>query len=127
MDKTTLEKLNYNELKEIVKEYCVSGLGKALIDNGYEGKTIVLGIRPEDIHDEQIFLNQSPDTVVDAEIKVYEMLGAEVFLYFSLDQYEITARVNPRTTARPGDTIKVAFDASKIHLFDKETEQVICN
>ena len=101
--------------------------GKALIDNGYEGKTIVLGIRPEDIHDEQIFLNQSPDTVVDAEIKVYEMLGAEVFLYFSLDQYEITARVNPRTTARPGDTIKVAFDASKIHLFDKETEQVITN
>ena len=101
--------------------------GKALIDNGYEGKTIVLGIRPEDIHDEQIFLNQSPDTVVDAEIKVYEMLGAEVFLYFSLDQYDITARVNPRTTARPGDTIKVAFDASKIHLFDKETEQVICN
>ena len=101
--------------------------GKALIDNGYEGKTVVLGIRPEDIHDEQIFLNQSPDTVVDANIKVYEMLGAEVFLYFSLDQYEITARVNPRTTARPGDTIKVAFDASKIHLFDKETEQVISN
>ena len=101
--------------------------GKTLIENGYEGKTIVLGIRPEDIHDEQIFLNQSPDTVVDAEIKVYEMLGAEVFLYFSLDQYEITARVNPRTTARPGDTIKVAFDASKIHLFDKETEQVITN
>ena len=101
--------------------------GKALIENGYEGKTVVLGIRPEDIHDEQIFLNQSPDTVVDAEIKVYEMLGAEVFLYFSLDQYEITARVNPRTTARPGDTIKVAFDASKIHLFDKETEQVITN
>lgn len=101
--------------------------GKTLIENGYEGKTVVLGIRPEDIHDEQIFLNQSPDTVVDAEIKVYEMLGAEVFLYFSLDQYEITARVNPRTTARPGDTIKVAFDASKIHLFDKETEQVITN
>ena len=101
--------------------------GKALIENGYEGKTIVLGIRPEDIHAEQIFLHQSPATVVDAEIKVYEMLGAEVFLYFSLDQYEITARVNPRTTARPGDTIKVAFDASKIHLFDKETEQVITN
>ncbi len=101
--------------------------GKALIENGYEGKTVVLGIRPEDIHDEQIFLNQSPDTIVDADIKVYEMLGAEVFLYFTVDQYEITARVNPRTTARPGDTIKVAFDASKIHLFDKETEQVISN
>ncbi|MDV4149588.1 endonuclease MutS2 [Clostridium sp. AL.422] len=32
MDKITLEKLNYYELKEIVKSYCVSGLGKTLID-----------------------------------------------------------------------------------------------
>lgn len=32
MDIMTLEKLNYNELKEVVKGYCVSGLGKALID-----------------------------------------------------------------------------------------------
>ena len=32
MDKVTLEKLNYYELKEIVKSYCVSGLGKTLID-----------------------------------------------------------------------------------------------
>ncbi len=101
--------------------------GKILIESGYEGKTVVLGIRPEDIHDEQVFLNQSPDTVVDATIRVYEMLGAEVYLYFSIDQYEITARVNPRTTARPGDTIKVALDLSKMHLFDKETEEVICN
>ena len=81
----------------------------------------------EDLHDEEEFIKSSPDSVIDATVRVYEMLGAEVFLYFSLDQYEITARVNPRTTARPGDTIKVAFDASKIHLFDKETEQVICN
>ena len=55
------------------------------------------------------------------------MLGAEVFLYFSIDQFELTVRVNPRTNARPGDTIKLAFDLSKIHVFDKETEQVICN
>ena len=100
---------------------------KALIDGGYVGKEVVLGIRPEDIHDEQIFLSQSPDTVVEAEIKVYEMLGAEVYLYLEIEGQEVTARVNPRTTARPGDVIKVAFDASKVHLFDKETEQVICN
>ena len=100
---------------------------EALNEGGYIGKTIVMGIRPEDIHDEQIFLSQSPDTVVEAEIKVYEMLGAEVYLYLEIEGNEITARVNPRTTARPGDVIKVAFDAGKIHLFDKETEQVICN
>ncbi len=99
--------------------------GRALLDGGYEGKTIILGIRPEDIHDEEIFLTQNPGTIVDATIRVYEMLGAEVFLYFSIDQFEVTARVNPRTTARPGDNIKVALDLAKMHLFDKETEEVI--
>jgi multiple sugar transport system ATP-binding protein len=98
---------------------------KVLLEKGYENKTVVLGIRPEDIHDEEIFMESSPGSVVDATVKVYELLGAEVYLYFTIDQFEVTARVNPRTTARPGDTIKVAFDLSKIHVFDKETEQVI--
>lgn len=98
-----------------------------ILDKGYENKTVILGIRPEDIKDEEIFINATPDGVIEATIKVYEMLGAEVFLYFSIDQFELTVRVNPRTNARPGDTIKLAFDLSKIHIFDKETEQVICN
>ena len=100
---------------------------KLLLEKGYENKTVILGIRPEDIHDEEIFIESNPGSVVDATVKVYELLGAEVYLYFTIDQFEVTARVNPRTTARPGDTIKVAFDLSKIHVFDKETEQVICH
>ena len=55
------------------------------------------------------------------------MLGAEVYLYFSIDQFDITARVNARTTARPGDTVQFAFDLSKIHIFDKESEEIIVN
>ncbi|SFR65074.1 ABC transporter ATP-binding protein [Anaeromicropila populeti] len=101
--------------------------GKILLDKGYEDKTVILGIRPEDIKDEEIFINSTPEGVIEATIKVYEMLGAEVFLYFSIDQFELTVRVNPRTNARPGDTIKLAFDLSKIHVFDKETEMVICH
>lgn len=100
---------------------------KLLLEKGYENKTVILGIRPEDIHDEEIFIESNPGSVVDATVKVYELLGAEVYLYFNIDQFEVTARVNPRTTARPGDTIKVAFDLTKIHVFDKETEQVICH
>ena len=72
-----------------------------------------------------MFFSNSPDSIVDVTVRVYELLGAEVFLYLDVDQYEITARVNPRTTARPGDAIKVAFDLAKLHIFDKETEQVI--
>ena len=55
------------------------------------------------------------------------MLGAEVFLYFDIEQFNCTARVNPRTTARPGDTIKIAIDTSKLHIFDKDTQKVIAN
>ena len=55
------------------------------------------------------------------------MLGAEVFLYFDIEEVSCTARVNPRTTARPGDTVKLALDLTKLHVFDKETEQVITN
>ena len=101
--------------------------GKKLIDGGYNGKTVVLGIRPEDVHDEPAFLAASPNTVIEAKIRVYEMLGAEVFLYFDYEGASMTARVDPKTTARTGDTVKFALDADKIHVFDKETEMTITN
>ncbi len=98
---------------------------KILVDAGYVDKTVIMGIRPEDLNDTEMFISSSPDSVIEANIKVYELLGAEVFLYFDIDNVSCTARVNPRTTARPGDTIKLALDMSKLHVFDKETEQVI--
>ena len=100
---------------------------KKLIDGGYNGKTVVLGIRPEDVHDEPEFLAASPETVIEAQIRVYEMLGAEVFLYFDFQGSNMTARVEPTTPARTGDVVKFALDANKIHVFDKETELAITN
>ena len=100
---------------------------KKLIEAGYLDKEVVLGIRPEDIHDTQIFLESSPESMIEATVNVFEMLGAEVYLYLNTDQFDFTARVNPRTKARPGDTIKLGIDLNKIHVFDKETEQVITN
>ena len=67
------------------------------------------------------------DSVFESTIRVYELLGAEVFLYFDVDGTQVTARVDPRTTARPGDVVKFAIDVEKIHIFDKETECVIIN
>ena len=101
---------------------------KKVIDGGYAEKNVMIGIRPEDLHDEELFINNYPDAVIKATVRVYELLGAEVFLYFTVDEtLDITARVNPRTTARPDDTIQIAFDMSKVHVFDKDTEQVISN
>jgi len=100
---------------------------KKLIEGGYDGKEVVFGIRPEDVDDSQMVIESSPQSTFEANIKVYELLGAEVFLYFDLADFPITARVDPRTTARPGDNVKFAFNTEKIHVFDKETEQVITN
>ncbi|MDF2820847.1 MAG: transporter related [Clostridiales bacterium] len=103
------------------------GKAKKLIDGGYIDKEVVAGIRPEDIHDSQMFIESSLESVIEATVSVYELLGSEVLLYLAVDQFDITASVNSRTTARPTDKIKVAFDLSKLHVFDKETEQVITN
>ena len=103
------------------------GKAEKLVEGGYIDKDVIMGIRPEDIKDEEIYVNNGTDNVLEATVKVYEMLGAEVFLYFTVEGFDITVRVNPRTTARPGDTIKIALDPAKIHVFDKETERTITN
>ena len=100
---------------------------KALKDGGYVGKKVSMGIRPENIHDSQMFLEASPTSVMTSTVKVYELLGAEVFLYFDIEGTQVTARVDPRTTARTGDTIKVALDMEKAHFFDVDTEITITN
>ena len=100
---------------------------KALIDGGYNGKTVVVGIRPEDVHDDPDFIDANPGSVITSKIKVYELLGAEVFLYFDVEGTQMTARVNPRTELRTGDDAKFALDMNRIHIFDKETELTITN
>jgi multiple sugar transport system ATP-binding protein len=100
---------------------------KKLIDGGYNGKTVSFGIRPEDLYDSEMMVEAAPNAVFEATIKVYELPGAEVYLYFDLEEFSMTARVDARTTARPGDKCKFAIDVEKIHVFDKETEQVITN
>ena len=99
---------------------------KKLIEGKYDGKTVTIGIRPEDVDDSEMFVNVAKATF-ESTINVYELLGAEVFLYFDIAGQPVTARVDARTTARPGDKVKVGFDVEKIHVFDKETEKVITN
>ena len=98
---------------------------KKLIDGGYEGKTVVMGIRPEDVYDDEAVIAANPGTTIESTVRVYELLGAEVYLYFDYAGANFTARVKPTTTARTGDTVKLALEPSKIHVFDKETEMAI--
>ena len=99
---------------------------KKIVDGGYVGKTVVLGIRPEHLDDDPELVAKC-DSTIKAKIEVYELLGAEVFLYFTVNGANMTARVNPRTEARTGSEVTFGIETSKIHVFDKETEQVITN
>lgn len=101
------------------------GRAKILDDQGYNGKEIVFGVRPEGIHSEQAFLDTWPDAVVGAEVVVSELLGATEQLYLKTDEEEYVANVNARDFHKPGDTLKVGFDINKAHFFDKDTQMTI--
>ena len=98
---------------------------KKLVDGGYNGKTVVLGIRPEDVDDSQIAIETHKDSSFSTEVTGYELLGSEVLLYYTVDGTSMTAKVDSRTPARLGDTVRLAIDVEKIHVFDKETELTI--
>ena len=93
----------------------------------YVGKKVKMGIRPEDIDDEPEFMAKHTDCQLDAKVDVSEMMGAEIYLYLEYKGNKMTARVAPTSKARNGDTVRVAFDPHKVHLFDIETEQTILN
>ena len=82
---------------------------KALKDKGYVGKTVVLGIRPENIHDDPHAVNASLSKPMNSTVRVYELLGAEVFLYFDINGTQVTARVDPRTNCknRRHDSVRI--------------------
>ena len=88
---------------------------------------VVLGIRPECLHDEEMFISSATTGVVKATVEVTEMMGAETYLYLTCEGIPLTARVSPRSTARPQDEIKIALDPNRIHLFDKDTEKAVIN
>ena len=93
----------------------------------YVDKEVIMGIRPENIHDEEMFLSAAKTGIIEASVDVTEMLGAETFLYITCEGIPLTARVSPRCAARPGDNVKLAIDPNKIHLFDPNDEHALFN
>ena len=91
------------------------------------GKKVILGIRPEDISDDPEMLQKHSDSVIESDVTGYELLGAEVFLYLTVDGFDVTCREHPSTKAKPGDIMNISFDVNKIHVFDKETQMTITN
>jgi multiple sugar transport system ATP-binding protein len=118
---------------------------------GYEGREVVLGIRPEDMEDASIVGEAAPGSRISAPIELVESLGSDVVVHFTIEAPQaltddvkelahdvgvealekvqqsaevgrstVTARLSPRTRARPGDTIELAVDTARLHFFDPD-------
>ena len=99
--------------------------GKALREGGYIGKNVVLGIRPEDITVDDS--RAAEGNVLEAVVKVYELLGSEAYLYFDVESASFTSKVAAHVQARTGETRRFVMDLEKLHIFDSSTQQIICH
>ncbi len=93
----------------------------------YIGKEVIFGVRPEAISDDQQYVEAHPDVTFKADVDVVEMMGAETNLYVTVNgALQLTCREDPTTSkSKVGETVRLAIDTNRIHLFDKESEEKI--
>jgi len=89
------------------------------------GKEVVMGLRPEHIHDPEYPPPGITPALVEAKVEITELMGNEVNVFFASPHSEFMGRFDPRTKVSVGMTKAAAFDMSRIHVFDKQTEKAI--
>jgi multiple sugar transport system ATP-binding protein len=89
-----------------------------LKEQGYEGKELILGIRPEHITSEAPIGSQT----LRLKVEVSELTGAELMVYSNIEGQEFIARIESSNPVQPGESIDLSFDVARGHFFDKESE-----
>ena len=87
-----------------------------------DGKLVTFGIRPENLDDDKTLVAENPTEVIDVDIEVIELMGAESYVYGKSGNASLTIRMDGTTELKVGQKAKMHLDASKIHVFNKETE-----
>jgi multiple sugar transport system ATP-binding protein len=101
------------------------GVAKGLCEQGYIGKEVICGIRPEIFHDEQVTTFAFQEAKFSVMIDLMENMGFESYLYFKIERAQVMARVPNRNQYWRGDRIDLVVDMDKCHFFDKYTEKAI--
>ncbi|MBQ7821362.1 MAG: sn-glycerol-3-phosphate ABC transporter ATP-binding protein UgpC [Clostridia bacterium] len=96
----------------------------ALLD-GYIDRDVTLGVRPEDIHAEEFYMGLDNTLKINVTVDMAEMMGAELYAYFELAGERMISRIPSRMSVSEKDTLPLAIDLNKIHIFDKETGKSI--
>ena len=98
---------------------------RADVYESMDGKQVVFGIRPENIHNPDFVPPNIKTELVPAKVDVTELMGNEIFLHLINEDITFVARVDPRSTFGAGDDVQVAFDMNSFQIFDGETELAI--
>ncbi|MFZ5351703.1 MAG: ABC transporter ATP-binding protein [Bacillota bacterium] len=98
---------------------------KVLKGNGYVGKEVYLGIRPECLHESETEPFASEFSSMKGKVEVAELMGSETYLYLKICEKQVVAKVDSHTRKRAGDDVVLQFKWDKIHLFDISTEKAI--
>jgi multiple sugar transport system ATP-binding protein len=120
---------------------------KRLVD--YKDSEVILGIRPEDLEDQEFAPRASPDSVLDVEVALAEPMGSEIVTYFEIDAPAVvtkdardlmtdveelaategrsmfTARVDSQSSVRDRRPLKIVADVRRLYFFDPQTEAAI--
>jgi multiple sugar transport system ATP-binding protein len=115
---------------------------------GFEGRMVVLGVRPESLNDAAIETDSPPDRRMRGTVELTEALGSEILVHVSIDakvaltdelreleedvdglppedtdsdRTTIVCRFNPRSRVQVGDTVEIAVDTRSLHFFDQTT------
>ena len=99
--------------------------GRADVYMPHDGKAVIFGLRPEDIHDPKYEAPGITRQVVEGNVEVTELMGNEIFVFLKSGDHNYVARIDPRTNFRMGDKVQISFNMDNLHVFDKETEQAI--
>ena len=93
----------------------------------YEGREAVLGFRPDDIHAESFYFNEDGSNAVNIKVEIAELTGSEYYIYGTLDNKKVIAKVFADREIKNDSEIRLALDTEKLHFFDKTTENLICD
>jgi multiple sugar transport system ATP-binding protein len=88
----------------------------------FDGKEVIFGIRPEDIHNPDFAPPGIHAEPIQAKVDVTELMGNEIFLYLIAGKNSFVARVDPRTRFNIGDRVQVAFNMDNFHIFDPTSD-----
>ena len=108
--------------------------------SSFDGKKVVVGIRPEDYEDAEFDKDGHP--TISAKVTLLEALGSEIMVHFGIDAPTVDSgdpdavdeaggganavgRFNPRSRVKPGDTATIAVTTENLHFFDHDTRDAI--